>query len=392
MKPDSGQGLIREKWECEGAMRTAFLTGVGKFEIRDTPIPGLEHDDDVLLRIHSVGVCGSDAHYFSSAKVGDINVPYPLVLGHECSAIIEETGMRAMKFKKGDRVVVDPAITCGECDQCRAGRPHTCRRVQFLSYPGQLDGCLAEFIVVPEANCFPMPAKMTMSEGALIEPLSIGIYAVDLWKKDQSRGADPRPGAPGAPGDISSKPIAVLGTGPIGLCIILAAGAEKISRIYATDKIDDRTRAAAGAGAHWTGNPDKEDVVKGILEHEPLGLDAVFECCGDQAALDQAVELLKPGGTLFVLGILTDERATFDASALRRKEIRIQSVRRQNQCTAKAIDAVANGLINVRFLATHTFSLGETHRAFETSVTYADGVLKAMVEMPSFEGRSNPSR
>jgi len=373
-------------------MRTAFLTGVGKFEIRDTPVPVLKHDGDVLLRVHSVGVCGSDAHYFSSAKVGDIHVPYPLVLGHECSAIVEETGKSATKFKKGDRVVVDPAITCGKCDQCRAGRFHTCRRVQFLSYPGQLDGCLAEFIVVPEANCFPMPAKMTMSEGALVEPLSIGMYAVDLWKRDQPRGADPRPGAPNAPAGVSSKPIAVLGTGPIGLCVILAAEAEKISKVYATDKVDGRTRAAARAGAHWTRNPDKEDVVKGILEHEPLGLDAVFECCGDQAALDQAVELLKPGGTLFVLGILTGERAAFDASALRRKEIRIQSVRRQNQCTAKAIDAVAQGQVNVRFLATHAFSLQETHRAFKTAAAYADGVLKAMVGMPSFEDENDPSR
>jgi len=368
-------------------MKAAYLSGVGKFEIRDVPVPPLESDTDVLLRIHSVGVCGSDAHYFRTAEVGDILVRYPLVLGHECSAIVEKTGKRVTKVRPGDRVVVDPAITCGMCDQCRAGRPHTCRHVQFLSYPGQRDGCLAEFVVLPEKNCHPMPEVLSMSEGALIEPLSIGMYAVDLWKKVPYPGFDAlkrgslraRKGRPS--GSLSSRPIGVLGSGPIGLCVILAAGADGFRKVYATDKVDERVLAAQRSGAAWAMNPEKADIVKEILDREPLGLDAVFECCGDQAALDQAVELLKPGGTLFILGIPVEERISFDASVLRRKEIRVQNVRRQNGFMAEAIEAVSGGQIKIRFLATHTFRLEETHRAFETAAAYAHGVLKAIITM-----------
>lgn len=145
--------------------------------------------------------------------------------------------------------------------------------------------------------------------------------------------------------------MAVLGAGPIGLSVILAARAGGIEEIYATDIIEEREQAARRAGAVWAGNPGREDVIREILSRRPLGLDAVFECCGEQSALDQAVDLLKPGGTLAAVGIPLIERISFPSGPLRRKEIRVQSVRRQNRYVKRALLLLSARLIEIGFLA-----------------------------------------
>ena len=147
-----------------------------------------------------------------------------------------------------------------------------------------------------------------------------------------------------------------------------------------TDKIDDRLEKAAGAGAGWTGNPDREDIVEGIQEKEPLGLDCIFDCCGKQEAMDQAVELLKPGGKIMIVGIPEFDNWLFPTDRTRRKEICIQNVRRQNDRLQKAIDLIAGGQINTDQLVTHRFSFEDTHPAFELVNDYRDGVMKALIE------------
>jgi len=214
---------------------------------------------------------------------------------------------------------------------------------------------------MPEENCYKIDGKLSLAQGVLVEPLSIGIYAVDFIKK------------------LSAKTIGVLGWGPIGLNVMLAALAEGIRLIYATDKIAERLTAARKNGAVWTGNPVQADIVAGILKHGGE-LDAIFECCGDQEALDQAINLLKPGGDLFILGIPEIDRVSFDVHKLRRKEISIQNIRRQNRCTQRAIDLIASQKIDLDFMATHTFALEETQQAFELVAGYGDGVLKATVQ------------
>jgi threonine dehydrogenase-like Zn-dependent dehydrogenase len=200
-----------------------------------------------------------------------------------------------------------------------------------------------------------------MAEAMLTEPLSIALHAFSFWL--------------GGPGHA----LAVLGSGPIGLSLILAARAACVEEIYATDKIIEREQAARRAGAIWAGNPDREDVVREILSHQPLGLDAVFECCGEQAALDQAVELLKPGGTLAVVGIPLAERISFPSVALRRKEIRVQSVRRQNLCLKRALLLLSARLIEIGFLANCDFRPEDAQAAFETAASRKDGALKITI-------------
>jgi L-iditol 2-dehydrogenase len=342
-------------------MRAIYLTGIGEVELQNIPKPAIAADEDVLLRTSVVGLCGSDIHYFTADTVAGEKISYPAVLGHEAAAVVEAVGPAVTSLKPGDRVAVDPAVSCGTCDQCRAGRPHTCRNLRFLGSPGEKDGALAEYFVHPASNCYVVPETVSMAEAMLTEPLSIALHAFSFWN--------------GGPG----QGMAVLGSGPIGLSMILAARAAGVEDIYASDKITDREDAARRAGAVWAGNPDREDVVRAILTRRPLGLDAVFECCGEQPALDQAVELLKPGGTLGIVGIPLAERISFPSVALRRKEIRVQSVRRQNRYVKRALLLLSARLIEIGFLANRDFKPEDAQAAFETAAARKDGALKVTI-------------
>jgi len=342
-------------------MKAAVLTGIRKATIIDVPDPELERETDVLLKLIAVGVCGSDIHYYTTGRIGDQIVRYPFSLGHECTAIVERTGRGVTRVHPGDYVAIDPAVFCGHCDQCRTGRYHTCRNLLFLGSPGQLEGCLSEFIVMPQECCFPLKPGMTFEQGVLVEPLSIGIYAVKLMNNP------------------NAESIAILGTGPIGLSVLLAARDSGIASIYVTDKIDFRLNAAKSAGANWVGNPDKSDIVKEIQTLQPPLLDAVFECCGKQEAINQAINLLKPGGTLLIVGIPETKQISFDIHSLRQKEICIINVRRQNNCIQPAIDLIHNRSGWVDFMVTHIFKFSEFKTAFDLVDGYKDNVIKAII-------------
>ncbi|GAG51090.1 unnamed protein product, partial [marine sediment metagenome] len=165
------------------------------------------------------------------------------------------------------------------------------------------------------------------------------------------------------------------------LSCMTAAQAENAEAIYMTDKIEQRMKAAKEAGAVWVGNPEEQDIVKEILERQPLGLDVVFECAGEQSALDEAVELLRPGGALILIGAPRIERVSFIIDKLRRKEITIVNIRRQNNCTQRAIDLIAAGEAKIDFMITHRFKLEQTQDAFCLVAEYRDGVIKALIEL-----------
>jgi L-iditol 2-dehydrogenase len=342
-------------------MKAAFLTGIRKIELGDVPKPSIQNETQVLLRVAAVGICGSDLQYYAAGRIGSDVVRFPFIIGHECVTEVEEAGPDVHGLKPGDRVIVDPAVSCGSCDQCLDGRPHTCRDLRFLGCPGQMDGSLTEFIVMPESRCYRLEEDTDINLGILAEPLSIGIYAIRLL------------------GNTLVSSIAILGAGPIGLSVALAAEDRGIQKIYMTDKIDDRVQVSQKAGAMWAGNPDKGDIVGKMLEFESGGLDAVFECCGDQEAIDQAVDLLKPGGKLLIVGIPEVDRITLDAHLIRRKEIDIQNVRRQNGCIPAAIDLIGRRKKHLGFMVTHSFRLDETQKAFDLVENYRDGVVKAIV-------------
>lgn len=344
-------------------MKAAMLTGICRMEIRDVPTPDIVHATDVLIRMTRVGVCGSDVHYYTEGKIGSQVVQFPFTVGHEGAGVVERVGAAVTRVKAGDRIAIEPAMSCGQCDQCRANRPHTCRKLRFLGCPKQAEGCLSEYLVMPEACCFPIPDALSFDHAALSEPLAIGVYAVQ-----QSI-------------PMSGASIGILGAGPIGLSVLLPARAQGARRIFITDKIGPRLQLARRAGADWVGNPDASNVVADITAQEPAQLDVVFECCGKQDAMDQAIDLLKPGGKLMLIGIPPAiERVTFKIDELRRKEICIQNVRRQSHCVQPALDMIARGDFNVDIMLTHRFPFTRTQEAFDLVAAYRDGVVKAMID------------
>ncbi|MBN1143562.1 MAG: alcohol dehydrogenase catalytic domain-containing protein [Bacteroidales bacterium] len=342
-------------------MKAMVLNGLNRLEIIEKPDPEISNPDEVLIRMKSVGICGSDIHYYQEGKIGSQVVQYPFTVGHEGAGIVEKTGTHVTRVKPGDRVAIDPAMPCFSCDQCKAGRFHTCRHLKFLGCPGQAAGCLSEFLVMPATSCFVLPDNMTLDQGALSEPLAIGVYATRLY------------------GSLQGKTIGILGSGPIGISVLLPALAGGAKKVYMTDKIDARLALAQKMGAHWTGNPDKDDVVGDVLKMEPMQLDVVFECCGKQEAADQAIQLLKPGGRLLVIGIPSFNQWSFDVDSLRRKEIDIQSVRRQNESVELTLDMISDGRIQPNAMQTHTFGFERIGEAFEMVSGYRDGVMKAMI-------------
>ena len=348
-------------------MKVGYFTALKQLELREQPRPRLERPGDVLVRIDRVGVCGSDVHYYLHGRIGNQIVRYPATLGHECSGTVIEVGTRVERVRPGDRVAVDPAFPCGTCDQCRAGRENTCRRLQFMGVPGEAPGAVAEFYTLPAHCCFPIPDHLSLDDAALAEPLSIGLHAVHLAAA------------------VAGQRVAILGAGPIGLSVLLCLKATAPGKAYVTDLIDQRLAVARECGADWTGNVRQEDVAATIAGLEPLGLDLVFECSGDPACIEVGMRLLAPGGTLILVGIPPVNEVSFDAHVMRRKELTFKNVRRQNACVAPVVDLIAQGRLNPAPLLTHRFPLARIQDAFELVADYRDGVIKAMIDVG--EGR-----
>jgi len=331
----------------------------------EVPDPEITSRTDVIVRVAAMGVCGSDVHYYVDGRIGSQVVEFPWTVGHEASGVVVKVGSGVTRVAPGDRVALDPLLPCYTCDQCTAGRYNTCRNGLFYGCPGQLEGCLSELCKLPETGCHRIADTMTYEEAALVEPLTIALHATSLA------------------GSLQDKVVAVLGTGPIGLCTIMAAKAAEAKRIYATDKINSRRGFAVDVGASFSANASSERLVESLNAMETNQMDIVFECCGEQDALDQALQILKPGGLLVIVGIPRSDRISLDINLLRRKELSVQNVRRQNGLMIRAINAIATRRINVAQLVTHRLPFDRADKAFELVADYADGVIKAVIEFPT---------
>ena len=342
-------------------MKAVYLTGIRKFEIKEKKKPEIKKDDDVLIKITHVTVCGSDIHYYRHGKIGNQVVKFPFIVGHECSGIVENTGAGVSKIKKGDRIAIDPAVSCFNCDQCNSGRPHTCRNLKFLGCPDQLDGSMQEYIVMPESSCYPIKESTSLVDAALAEPLSIGVYAVKRANL------------------IEDEKIAVFGFGPIGMSVLLASKAYGKNDFYIIDKIEERLNIAKKEGARFVLNFSSNSTYKQIKTVEKFGVDVAFDCCGQQEAVDEAIKALKPGGRLVIVGIPEFDHWKFQADEIRRKEITIINIRRQNECMQEAIDLIENKKVSLERMPTHFFDLEQSAAAFNWVDNYRDGVMKAVL-------------
>ncbi len=342
-------------------MRAAKLYAPGDVRLVEVekPSPGY---GEVLVRVEEVGVCASDVHWFRDGRIGETVLTEPLILGHEFGGVIAEVGPEVDDLNPGDRVAVEPAIPCSECDMCMAGDINLCRNIRFCGTP-PTDGAFREFIAWPARLVAPVPDSMTMSEVAMLEPLAIGVYAAEIA------------------GSLAGKTVGVVGAGAIGLSILQAARAASCGETYVTDLIPERLELARRLGAEHAfdaSNPAVAEDVKAATGGR--GLDVVFEAAGENDALCQAVDVVRPGGLMLVGGIPRDDHMSLPASISRRKGLTIKTIRRSKNTLHRSIELIRQGKVDVASFVTHTFPLERVVEALETARDRRDGVLRAVVE------------
>ncbi len=347
-------------------MKTSRLYGIGDLRLEKAPVPEPGFGE-VLLKIATVGTCGSDVHYYAEGAIGDAVVEDPITMGHEFSAWIAALGEgvaeEAPDLEVGALVAVEPAIPCGVCESCQHGHPNLCPHVQFCGTP-PIDGVFSEYAVMPADNCFPLPEGFTPDEGALLEPLGVAIHAVDL--------AHMKPG----------QTVAVLGAGPIGLLTAAVARIAGAGEVLMTEPLDSRREFALEYCADAVFNPESEDVIGAIMEATGgRGVDVAFEAAGAAETPEHAARVVRPGGKVIVIGIPSDDKMLMSASNVRRKGLTIKLVRRMKHTYPRAIAMVYSRMIDISPLATHHFPLDRIKEAFELVENYGDGVLRVMIEV-----------
>jgi len=344
-------------------MKVAYLVGKKKIVIEEEKEPEIRNDNDVLVRIKCVGICGSDVHYFLEGKIGDQIVKDRIILGHEASGEVVEFGKNVKKFRKGDKVAIEPGISCGKCEFCIRGRPNICPFVRFLGTP-PVDGALREYIVMPEENLIKIPEGLGYEEGVLSEPLAIGIYAVKL--SGLKIGDD----------------IAILGAGPIGLSILFSARESGANRIFVSDLIDERIEFAKKIGADFTVNANKEDIteiVKKITDNR--GVDISFESAGKKETFRQVIHTSRIGGKSVLVGIPSEDIVEFEAHIMRRKELELINVRRSAFCTEIALNLIKNSKLPFKEIVTHRYQFEKIEDALNLVSEYRDGVIKCVINL-----------
>ncbi|MGA2603990.1 MAG: alcohol dehydrogenase catalytic domain-containing protein [Verrucomicrobiia bacterium] len=324
----------------------ARLCGPRDIRVERVPHPGNPGPGNVLLRVTATGICGSDLHTFADARIGDTVLKSPLVLGHEFAGVVEAIGSGVEGLRVGTRVAVDPAHPCHRCDLCESGHPNLCRRLHFCGlYPD--DGSLREFMVVPSRTCFPVPDALDDETVAMLEPLGVALHATDLAKI------------------CLGDRVAVLGAGPIGLLLIQTSRLAGAAEIFVRDPLPWRASLAVKLGA------------------KPLPLraevDVAIEAAWGGAAIEQAMDLTRPGGRVVLVGIPPEDRCAFQHSTARRKGLTIVFSRRMKHMFPRAIQLVATGKADVRSLVTHRFPLRDTAEAFVLNAGYKDRVVKVII-------------
>jgi L-iditol 2-dehydrogenase len=322
-------------------MKTLRLYGIHDLRFTEETVPTRAEGDE-LIRVTSVGVCGSDSHWFTEGGIGGVTLSKPLVLGHEFSGIVETGPL------KGQRVAVDPAMPCGVCEWCLEGKPNLCPEVRFAG-TGEVDGALQEYVAWPAKNLFPLPANISDEAGTLLEPLGVALHAHTL--------ACIRPG----------MTVGVYGAGPIGLLTIQLARLSGASGIFATDLRPSRVEEAQAMGASECFLADGTESQKILQTTHGRGVDVAFEAAGDNAALETAISTVKPGGRVVIIGIPSEDKTTFTASTARRKGLTLLICRRMKNTYPRAINLVTQGKINLDALISHRYPFAESNQAFLTA-------------------------
>jgi L-iditol 2-dehydrogenase len=336
--------------EIPETMRVSVLDRPGEMVLRERPVPR-PAAGHVLISVRSVGVCGSDVHYFERGRIGDFVVREPLVLGHEVSGVIVATGDGIDGGRIGSRVAVEPGTACGVCRQCKAGRYNLCPDMQFFATP-PVDGALAEYVQVRADLAFDLPDSVSDDAAALLEPLSVGIWA--------NRKA----------GLTAGGSVLIAGAGPIGLVTAQVARALGATSIVVSDIAPHRLAAAERNGATAT-----------LLAADVLAVDGDFDafidCSGAPSAIGAGFRSLRPAGVAVLVGMGPDElRLPF--GLLQQRELTVTGTFRYANTWPTAIALAASGSVDVDALVTDRYSLAEAAQALAS--TTSEGTIKSVIE------------
>lgn len=342
--------------------QTAWLTAKQRIEIKEDicPAPG---PDQVLVRMEEVGICGSDAYFFESGMIGPDVLPFPLVLGHECAGTVIAVGNNVTKVKPQDRVCLEPGIPCGRCEYCMSGRYNLCPQVDFMAAPPDFHGCLKTYVVHPEKFTFRLPDQVSTRAGAMVEPLSVGYHAARR-------------------GEVEfGKRIIILGAGCIGLMTLMSCRVLGAWDITVVDLFENRLELARSLGASEVINAQETDTAEAYLNRYPLGADIVFETAGSIPTTRQAGKLVKPGGTIVLVGN-THGDVPFDFFEIMNKEVDVKCVFRYHNSYPEVIDAIARGLVDPLKVITNEFPFVEVQNAFLTTISDKKNIIKSIIHFP----------
>jgi L-iditol 2-dehydrogenase len=344
----------------DGKMKAAVMEGIGRMGWVERPIP-VPSDNEVLVKIEYVGICGSDLHYYESGRIGEYVVEPPFVLGHESGGIVVEVGKNAGHLKPGDRVALEPGKTCGHCEFCREGKYNLCPDVIFFATP-PVDGVFQEYVAHEAALCFKLPDNVSTLEGALIEPLAVGFHAAGRG------GAEPGQSA------------VVLGAGCIGLVSLLALKARGVAKVYVVDSIGKRLDKALELGAAGVIDFTASDPAAAVAQlTEGRGIDLAIETSGAETAANQAIHMVRKGGCIVFVGYGKTGRANLELSLAIDKELCFQTIFRYRHIYPKAIEAVADGRVNLKAIVTDLFDFSDIQNAMDQSVQNKARIVKAVI-------------
>jgi L-iditol 2-dehydrogenase len=342
--------------------RAAYMTGLNQMEIREIEVP-VPKEKQVLVKLEYVGICGSDVHYLEHGKIGDFVVNGDFILGHECAGTVAAVGPKVENLKVGDRVALEPGCTCGQCEFCKTGRYNLCPDVEFLATP-PYHGCLMNYIAFPETMAFKLPDMISTKEGALVEPLAVGMHAA---KQGNVKLGDS---------------VVILGSGTIGLVTLLACKAFGATDITVVDVIPKRLEYAKKLGATTVLNAMEVDVV---AEMEKLtnkaGVDVVIETAGAAKTIAQTPYLIKNGGCIVLVGMAPQDIIEYNFAKIMAKEAEIKSVFRYRNIYPQAIKAISKGIIDISGIITHEFGFGDVAKAFDFVINHKEDVVKAVIKI-----------
>lgn len=343
-------------------MKVAVMNGIGKmgFVEREVPQPA---DNEVLVKLEYVGICGSDMHYYETGRIGDYVVEPPFVLGHEPGGVVVEVGKDVKHLKVGDRVALEPGKTCGHCEFCKEGKYNLCPDVVFFATP-PVDGVFQEYVAHEAALCFKLPDNVDTMEGALIEPLAVGFHAANQG------------------GAHAGQTAVVFGAGCIGLVSMMALKAEGVSKVYVVDIMQKRLDKAMELGATEVINSMDTDVMAEIARlTEGKGADLIIETAGMEITTRQAIHIAKKGAAIVLVGYSKTGEMTLPLSLALDKELTFKTVFRYRHIYPMAIEAVASGKVNLKGIVSNVFDFHDIQNVMDKSISDKANIVKSVVKI-----------